>query len=201
MIKYRGALDIFPTQVHKFEVDRDLINKTLLKIDLDEKTSKGVLNDPEFVDMQDEVLKITQQLSSKLTRKSNSDDWKVVGSWLNIQKPQDEGFGFHNHIDSFISGVLYLKGSQMSISFRDEPRFSNKFEPHPVDYDIIVRHTWHPDITISVDVGDLILFPSYVLHQPNKNESEEYRVSIAYNFMPSRTNLKDKHPWTMELNL
>ena len=201
MMKYRSALDIFPTQVHKFEVDRDLINKTLLKIDLDEKTSKGLLNDPEFFDMQDEVLKGTQQLSSKLTSKSNSDDWKVVGSWLNIQKPQDEGFGFHNHIDSFISGVLYLKGSQMSISFRDEPRFSSKFEPNPVDYDIIVRHTWHPDITIPVDVGDLILFPSYVLHQPNKNESEEYRVSIAYNFMPSRTNLKDKHPWTMELNL
>ncbi len=51
------------------------------------------------------------------------------------------------------------------------------------------------------EVGDLILFPSYILHQPNKNESEEMRVSIAYNFLPSRINLKDKPPWTMELNL
>ena len=201
MIKYRGALEIFPTQVHQFEVDRDLINKTLLKIDLDEKTSKGILNDPEFLGMQDEVLKITQQLSSKLTSKSNSDDWKVVGSWLNIQKPQDKGFGFHNHIDSFVSGVLYLKGSEMSISFRDEPRSAGKFDPNYVNYDIIVRHTWHPDVTIPVDVGDLLLFPSYILHEPNTNEKKEHRVSIAYNFMPSRTKSKDEFPWTMDLRL
>ena len=201
MMKYQGALDIFPTQVHKFEVDRDLINKTLLKIDLDEKTSKGLLNDPEFSDMQDEVLKTTQQLSSNLTSRSNLDDWKVVGSWLNIQKPQGEGFDFHNHIDSFVSGVLYLKGSKMSISFRDEPRLPSMCTTYKADYDIVVRHTWNPDITLPVDVGDLILFPSYVLHEPNINESEEYRVSISYNFMPSRTNSEKKLPWSMEFKL
>jgi len=201
MIEYQGNVDIFPTKVHKFKVDQDLIDKTLSKIDLDEKTSKGILNDPKFSDIQDEVLKITQKICSQLTSRSKADDWNIVSGWSNIQKPQGKGFGFHNHIDSFVSGVLYLKGSKMSISFRDEPRSASKFNTSGANYEIVVRHTWNKDIILSVNVGDLLIFPSYILHEPNTNESEEYRVSIAYNFMPSRTNSKKEYPWTMEFKL
>ena len=206
MIEYQGNLDIFPTTIHKFKVDQDLIDKTLSKIDLDEKNkislqSQGILNDPKFSDIQDEVLKITQNLCSQLTSRSKADDWNIVGGWSNIQRPQGKGFSFHNHVDSFVSGVLYLKGSKMSISFRDDPRLASICKTWKADYDIVVRHTWNPDITLPVDVGDLILFPSYVLHEPNTNESEEYRVSISYNFMPSRINSKRELPWTMELRL
>jgi len=202
MAEYNGNLDIFPTQIHKFRVDQDLIDKTLSVIDLEgEIDFMGVLNDPKFSDIQDEVLKTTQKFCSQLTSKATADDWNIVGGWLNIQKPQDRGFGYHNHIDSFISGVLYLKGSEMSISFRDEARSAGKCDPNYANYDIIIRHTWHPDVIIPVDVGDLLLFPSYVLHEPNTNEKKEDRVSIAYNFMPSRTKKKNQHPWIMELEL
>ena len=206
MIEYQGNVDIFPAQVHKFKVDQDLIDKTLSKIDLDEKNkislqSQGILNDPKFSDIQDEVLKITQNLCSPLTSRSKADDWNIVSGWSNIQKPQGKVFDFHNHIDSFVSGVLYLKGSKMSISFRDEPRSATKFNTSGANYEIVVRHTWNKDIRLSVNVGDLLIFPSYILHEPNTNESEEYRVSIAYNFMPSRTNSKEEYPWTMELRL
>ena len=170
MIEYQGSLDIFPTTIHRFKVDHDLIDKTLSKMDIDEKNQKsslqsqGILNDPKFSDMQDEVLKITQNLCSQLTSRSKADDWNIVGGWSNIQRPQGKGFSFHNHIDSFVSGVLYLKGSKMSISFRDEPRLASVSKPLCSNYDIVVRHTWNPDITLPVNVGDLIIFPSYVLH-------------------------------------
>ena len=206
MIEYQGSVDIFPTKVYRFKVNQDLIDKTLSEIDLDRKSLSGgsggygILNDPKFSDIQDEVLKITQNLCSQLTSRSKADDWNIVAGWSNIQIPQGKGFSFHNHVDSFVSGVLYLKGSKMSISFRDEPRLVNMCTTVKADYDIVVRHTWNPDITLPVDVGDLILFPSYVLHEPNINESEEYRVSISYNFMPSRTTPK-KLPWTMEFKL
>ena len=56
-------------------------------------------------------------------------------------------------------------------------------------------------IRIRPKTGQIVIFPSYILHEPNTNESEEYRVSIAYNFMPSRINSKKEYPWTMELRL
>ena len=206
MIDYKDSVDIFPTKVYRFKVNQDLIDKTLSEIDIDGKTPSGgsggygILNDPKFSDIQNEVLKITQNLCSHVTTLSKEDDWNIVGGWSNIQRHQGKGFSFHNHVDSFVSGVLYLKGSKMSISFRDEPRLVNMCTTVKADYDIVVRHTWNPDITLPVDVGDLILFPSYVLHESNTNESEEMRVSIAYNFLPSRSNW-EKPPWSMNLKL
>ena len=201
MIDYKGSVDIFPTKVYGFKVDQDLIDKTLSEIDLDGKTPNKILNDPKFSDIQDEVLKITRKFCSSLSIRSKADDWNIVSGWSNIQKFQDEGFEFHNHVDSFVSCVLYLKGSKMSISFRDEPRIANIIYPLRVNYDIVVRHTWNPDVILPVDVGDLLLFPSYLLHEPNTNESEECRVSISYNLMPSRTNSEKELPWTMEFKL
>ena len=131
MIDYKDSVDIFPTKVYRFKVNQDLIDKTLSEIDIDGKTPSGgsggygILNDPKFSDIQNEVLKITQNLCSPLTSRSKADDWNIVAGWSNIQIPQGKGFSFHNHVDSFVSGVLYLKGSKMSISFRDEPRLVN----------------------------------------------------------------------------
>jgi len=200
-INYQGKLDIFPTRIHRFKVDQDLIDKTLSEMDLDGKTPNGILNDPKFSDIQDEVLKASQKLCSQLTSRSKADDWNIVSGWSNIQKPQGKGFDFHNHVDSFVSCVLYLKGSKMSISFRDEPRTANMVYPLRVNYEILVRHTWNPDIVLSVNVGDLLIFPSYLLHEPNTNESEECRVSISYNLIPSRTTSEKEYPWTMEFKL
>ena len=200
-ITYQGKLDIFPTRIHRYKVDQNLIDKTLSEIDLDGKTPNGILNDPKFSDIQDEVLKITQKFCSQLSIRSKADDWNIVSGWSNIQKFQDKGFTFHNHVDSFVSCVLYLKGSKMSISFRDEPRTANMIYPLRVNYEIVVRHTWNPDIILPVNVGDLLIFPSYLLHEPNTNESEECRVSISYNLMPSRTTSEKELPWTMEFKL
>tara|TARA_B100000131_G_C17844055_1_gene503019 strand:- start:58 stop:666 length:609 start_codon:yes stop_codon:yes gene_type:complete len=200
-INYQGKLDIFPTRIHRFKVNQNLINKTLSEIDLDGKTPNGILNDPKFSDIQDEVLKINQKFCSPLSLRSKAEDWNIVSGWSNVQKSQGKGFSFHNHVDSFVSCVLYLKGSKMSISFRDEPRMANMIYPLRVNYDIVVRHTWNPDIILPVNVGDLLIFPSYLLHEPNTNESEECRVSISYNLMPSRTTSEKELPWTMEFKL
>ena len=102
-----------------------------------------------------------------------------------------------------MSCVLYLKGTNMHLSFKDSPRESPvNMTDRSSNYEIIVRHTYNSDIDIPVEVGDLILFPSYVLHKPNKNESEEMRVSIAYNLMPCRVKKESTTvPWIMDLEL
>ena len=91
----------------------------------------------------------------------------------------------------------------MHLSFKDSPRESPvNMTDRSSNYEIIVRHTYNSDIDIPVEVGDLILFPSYVLHKPNKNESEEMRVSIAYNLMPCRVKKESTTvPWIMDLEL
>ncbi len=198
--EYQGNTDLFPVRIHSFKIDQELINEALrgLTSKPQDFTYAEVFNHPHFKDLQEQVDYCSNAICP-LTNKTG--DWKIVSSWLNNQSPNHEGFGFHNHADAFMSAVLYLKGSRMSLSFRDSPKEAMETNPHKKDFDIIIRHTWNEDVRLPVNAGDLLFFPSYLLHQPNKNETKEDRISIAYNLMPSRKNLPDSSPWRMSLNL
>tara|TARA_Y100000766_G_C18708824_1_gene507971 strand:- start:355 stop:807 length:453 start_codon:yes stop_codon:yes gene_type:complete len=129
-----------------------------------------------------------------------TDKWKVVTSWMNNQPPTKGGFDFHNHVDSFLSAVLYLKGCEISIGFRDDAKEAKPTSANTRDFEILIRHTWNGDENLDVEVGDLIFFPSSLLHKPNKNLTLENRISIAYNLIPSRYNAPDSMPWSMDFN-
>jgi ectoine hydroxylase-related dioxygenase (phytanoyl-CoA dioxygenase family) len=89
----------------------------------------------------------------------------------------------------------------MSLSFRDSPKEAMETNSRKKDFDIIIRHTWNEDVRLPVITGNLLFFPSYLLHQPNKNDTKKDRISIAYNLMPSRKNALDSTPWSMALDL
>ena len=86
----------------------------------------------------------------------------------------------------------------MSLDLRDDPKESININQNKRDFEILVRHTWNDDVNIQVEVGDLLFFPSYCLHKPNKNETQENRISISYNLMPSRYNANSPFPWCMD---
>ena len=191
--QYKGFKALFPTRIHKFQIDKALIKDITAKPKHFEYFN--VKNEPAFMDLQQEVEKCIFDIRPVSTC---TDQWKVVTAWLNNQPPNEEGFIWHNHIDSFYSAVLYLKGSNMSLDLRDEPKEAINTGSAKRDFEIVVRHTWNEDVNIDVEVGDLLFFPSYCLHKPHKNETQENRISIAYNLMPSRYNADDRFPWCMD---
>ena len=205
--------EIFPTRIHKFEFDKKLLtaipesslkvqqaDETISRWKTNSKTSfVDVLKEPNFKDVNNEVLRLSSLVCPSHQRIG---EWKIVGAWMNVQAPGQVGFDFHSHCDSFMSCTLYLKGKKMSLGFRDEARQANSSRSNEVsNYDIQVCHTWWDDIWLPVEVGDLLIFPSYQLHKPNPNEEDEERISIAYNLMPCRGHEDRKLPWSMELEL
>jgi len=200
-MSYKGFIDLFPTRIHKFEINTELIEKSLIHTPTKRKgfSYKDVQKEPDFQDLKTEVEKHAGTIAPKSARTKK---WKVVTSWLNVQPHSEKGFPFHNHVDSFISAVLYLDGTDMSIHFRDEPKQADRLDYNYSDYEILVRHTWNEDANIQVQKGDLIIFPSYLRHRPNTNLTKKDRISIAYNLMPERfINENARNPWDMELNL
>jgi len=198
--KYEGRMDLFPATIHLFNIDQKLINEALKSLSAKPKnfTYVEVFNDPQFKDLQDQVDRCSNTICPSTSR---TGAWKTVASWLNHQPPSHEGFDFHNHADAFMSAVLYLKGTKMSLSFRDSPKEAMETNSRKKDFDIIIRHTWNEDVRLPVITGNLLFFPSYLLHQPNKNDTKKDRISIAYNLMPSRKNALDSTPWSMALDL
>ena len=112
-------------------------------------------------------------------------DWSIKEMWVNVldtgglQAP-------HTHANSFISGVVYLTpthpGSQtvfMKGSGGTEFLFKHenaRVEPTPFNADRWVSPAPTP--------GDLILFPSYLMHGVPANEGGR-RITLSFNAIPA----------------
>ena len=200
MDKY-GYVDVFPTRIHKIKLDTNLIPSNITFREKNQSQYldyEDVLYNPKYKTLNETVL---LEASKVCPQHPSIGEWKIVGAWINKQKPKQEGFKFHNHTDSFMSCVLYVEGENMSLIVREEARETRQSDStSSCFYDIVVRHNWHPELSLPVDVGDLLVFPSYQIHKANINDTDKNRISIAYNLLPSK--IKDNnYPWSVNLNL
>jgi hypothetical protein len=112
-------------------------------------------------------------------------DWSIKEMWVNVldtgglQAP-------HTHANSFVSGVVYLTPTHpasqtvfMKSSGGSEFLFKNEHanvSPTPFNGDRWVSPPPTP--------GDLVLFPSYVMHGVPVNQGER-RITLSFNAIPN----------------
>jgi len=112
--------------------------------------------------------------------------WSVKEMWVNVLETGGRQ-AMHNHANSFISGVLYLTPTHPDAQtvFMKSPggtdfAFKNdhaRMTPGPFSADKWVSPAPQP--------GDLVLFPSYLMHAVPPNPGER-RISLAFNAIPTR---------------
>lgn len=112
--------------------------------------------------------------------------WAIKDIWTNVLSGGGHQ-SLHSHANSFISGVIYLTDIHPSAHtvFHNSMGgrhfvFSNQHKESAVT-------PYNGDQWVASDCqrGDMILFPSYMLHAVPKNEGER-RISIAFNALPNR---------------
>lgn len=112
--------------------------------------------------------------------------WSLKEMWVNVL---DRGAhqAMHNHANSFISGVAYLTPTH--------PSSQTVFMKSPGGTDFLFKND-HARITPgqfsaakwvspAPEPGDVVLFPSYLLHAVPPNQGER-RITLAFNAIPSR---------------
>lgn len=108
---------------------------------------------------------------------------RIENSWSVINKPGQQSHT-HKHLNSFCSGILYLKkpiNSGDLIFHRDEsisidnisPRIAMEFKEYN-DFNCL-------HFTLPVQEGDLVLFPSLINHSTQVNKSNDDRLILAFN--------------------
>ncbi len=112
--------------------------------------------------------------------------WLVKEMWVNVLQ-HGGSQSLHNHANCFASGVLYLSPCDASACTRfcrplggAEFVFRNthaSMETGPFNAD-----KWNAPLPAP---GDLILFPSHLLHEVPINQGGE-RVTLAFNAIPDR---------------
>ena len=117
-----------------------------------------------------------------LTVKDNA-QFYLQNSWCNIHGPK-ESSQIHFHASSLLSGVYYpiLPKNSGDISFHKGSIYTNVFHQS-----IRFEYEENNNITaeqyvINLKEGDIVLFPSHLDHSVQRNNSNEKRYSIAFNF-------------------
>ena len=107
----------------------------------------------------------------------------VLGNmWANINPPGGMNRA-HQHPNSLWSGVYYIKAPKNSGHLKiDDPRSSAAMcRPRQKDGEKpprLFRETHYEPIA-----GRCIMFPSWLMHCVDPNESNDIRISVAFNFM------------------
>jgi hypothetical protein len=112
--------------------------------------------------------------------------WSIKEMWVNLLATGGHQ-AMHNHANSFISGVVYLTPTH--------PEARTVFMKSPGGTDFAFRNdhagvatgAYNADKWISPqpEPGDLVLFPSYLMHAVPPNPGP-LRISMAFNAIPTR---------------
>jgi uncharacterized protein (TIGR02466 family) len=111
--------------------------------------------------------------------------WALKEMWVNVLDTGGHQ-AMHNHANSFISGVVYLT--------RTHPGSQTVFMKSPGGTDFLFKND-HKGITPgeycadkwispAPQPGDMVLFPSYLMHAVPPNRGER-RITLSFNAIPS----------------
>lgn len=100
---------------------------------------------------------------------TNNHVLKLMNIWVNVNPPGSFNH-VHVHPGSLLSGVLWVKYPEESgcLGFRDPNEMNN----------YCLGENVHPVIPTE---GSMAIFPAFVPHSVEPNESEENRISISFN--------------------
>jgi uncharacterized protein (TIGR02466 family) len=116
-----------------------------------------------------------------------SETFIITNSWLTIHKKGSVGHEKHTHQNSIFSGCLYLDTGveESSIDFYYKVRLSEDFN---FEYVISENNIYNSGATnVKVKTGDIIIFPSSLLHSVPPITSDKTRIALCFN-----TFVKDK---------
>jgi len=122
-------------------------------------------------------------LQNSLTALSHYDlMFKMANVWININRKGDYNV-MHDHPNSVISGVLWVKTPEKcgSLMFHSPRSFTQHLLLNNVDSEVAKEQNYCDYYTFNPKEGTMILFPSDLLHGVEPNESDEDRISIAFN--------------------
>lgn len=102
----------------------------------------------------------------------------ITHSFLNYMR-QGEGHSPHVHPNSYLSAVLYISADKQKdkICFSKSPKGD-----YPIRVDNTQQNMYNTyEASLPVGTGDLVIFPSSVIHGVNVKEDDNLRISLVCN--------------------
>lgn len=173
---------LFPTPVVRFKYTKSFSRELAFikslsyseASDRDNQISieKYVLNLPELSEIKSFILEAVKEYAINIYASLN--DLKITQSWTNKNVP-GRGHHLHNHPNSILSGVFYFQSDDSSIKFHNSIQKTFQLKVSSLN-DFNCGYS-----QLAVSSGDLLIFPSDLLHSVPANQSLNERISLAFN--------------------
>ena len=143
---------------------------------------KNVLERPELAHIRTLIMAEIEFCARELYGITRNVEFYITNSWVNIYGRGDQA-GAHLHHNSLLSGVLYLQspGDGGEIVFHKDLHGQNVFplavDPEVVSSNIYNCRSWG----YKPATNDICIFPSYLSHSVQPNDSDQLRWVLAFN--------------------
>jgi len=178
---------IFPTPIYMSKLDRKL---TPLELKFVEKSKKDVhknegnitsnnnyiLNEKPFANIKKELYLRVKDYFEKVISPTDAVTPYITQSWLNYTET-NQFHHKHAHPNSFVSGVFYINCHEELDKikfFKDNYR---TIKPEIKTWNLYNSESWW----FPVKTGDIIMFPSSLVHMVENKEGTNTRISLAFN--------------------
>jgi len=138
-----------------------------------------VLENPKLAGIKADIEAALQDYLIQVYNPINPDKIKLVitQSWLNYTD-KSQYHHKHNHHNSIVSGCLYINARKES----DSIVFTKRETGEPWQIQALEQNYFNcNEFTVPVGTGDIVLFPSNLIHSVPQTDHEHTRVSLAFN--------------------
>jgi uncharacterized protein (TIGR02466 family) len=134
-------------------------------------------NEESFLDFKNYILNNAFQSLTHYNRKFSLGDM-----WINVNKKGNYNTS-HCHPGSDLSGIFWVKTSENCgcLTFQNPHNFVEFGLTGTIDPNLKQKYNCIEGFTFMPQEGTLVLFPSHLDHRVEQNESDEDRISIAFN--------------------
>jgi uncharacterized protein (TIGR02466 family) len=178
---------IFSTPIYFSNINRKFNSKELLfiennksKVDKNEGNTNSkenyILNKKEFKNLKKELDLIVQDYFNKVICTENKICPYITQSWLNYTET-NQYHHKHAHPNSLLSAVLYINADEKfdKINFYRDEYMPFKFDIKKWN-NFNSTSWWFP-----VKTGDVVIFPSSLIHSVDIKKGKNTRTSLAFN--------------------
>jgi len=135
-----------------------------------------ILNLDIFKNIKEKILKSFLKYIDLYKYENN---FTITTSWITKSEPGHYG-EYHRHTNCFLSGIYYFK-FPINSGFISFDKFNNEnIQVIPKEWN---RYSGAGHIEL-IEEDNIIFFPSCLHHKQLKNNSQDIRYSLAFNFMP-----------------
>ena len=137
-----------------------------------------VLDHPEMQSIRSVVDEHIKQYAWKIISADPKFTFYVTQSWLNYTK-RGQSHHRHMHTNSLISGVLYIQAKRAVDGICFHRQSAAQIQIMVSDDQLNDYNT--PVKCFQVGTGDLVLFPSNLIHSVEQASGDHTRISLAFN--------------------